>query len=59
MNYLKTQPQEKTLKKAKKKLQKIFLKMQKTFKKYKNCQKYKMQKRNNYLVNNYLNKKQK
>ena len=24
--------------------------MQKTFKKYKNCQKYKMQKRNNYLV---------
>ena len=36
----------------------MFLKMQKTFKKYKNCKKYKMQKRNNYLVN-YLNKKQK
>ena len=37
----------------------MFLKMQKTFKKYKNCKKYKMQKINNYLVNNYLNKKQK
>ena len=36
----------------------MFSKMQKTLKKYKNCKKYKMQKRNNYLVN-YLNKKQK
>ena len=62
MNYLnnhlrkktfgKTQPQEKTLKKATKKMQKMFLKMQKTFKEYKNCQKYKIQKRNNYLINN-------
>ena len=32
----------------------MFLKMQKTIKKYKNCKKYKIQKRNNYL-----NKKQK
>ena len=31
--------------------------MQKALKKYKNCKKYKMQKRNNYLVNNYLYKK--
>ena len=27
----------------------MFLKMEKTFKKYKNCKKYKMKKRNNYL----------
>ena len=32
--------------------------MQKTLKKYKNCKKYKIQKRNNYFFNNYLNKKQ-